>query len=415
METYSKYYDIHYPQGERISSRNLRLSPTYYRLRDLRASFGEKSGWERPNWFSSYEEKATHGHEPKGWYKRNWSRAIGYEHIQTREKAGLFDETSFNKFEVRGPGALNFLNYVCANEINVPVGTVVYTECLNKRGGIECDFTVTRIAEEKFFIITGTAFGLHDLSWLQLNIPEDGSVTIEDVSSSYATIGLWGPKAREILAKVTRNDISNASFPYMTSQSITVGDVPTIALRVTYVGELGWEMYVPMEYGLRLWDTLWEAGQPEGLVAGGYRAIDSLRLEKGYRYWSGEISPDYTPYEAGLGFAVKLNKGDFIGRAALLKQKAEGVKVKLCCLSLSDNLTVVLGTEPVRLVGSNDIIGWVTSGGYGYTVAKSIAYGYLPVEHSKPGTRLTVECFGEKIEAVVEKEPLYDPKGERIK
>jgi glycine cleavage system T protein len=415
IETYSKYYDIHYPQGERISGRNLRLSPTYYRLRDLRASFGEKSGWERPNWFSIYEEKANHGHEPKGWYKRNWSRAIGHEHVQTRENAGLFDETSFNKFEVRGSGALDFLNYVCANEINVPVGTVVYTECLNKRGGIECDFTVTRLAEDRFFIITGTAFGLHDLSWLKLHEPEDGSVTIEDVSSSYACIGLWGPKARTILTRVTKNDLTNEKFPYMTAQRITVGDVPTLALRVTYVGELGWELYVPMEYGLRLWDTLWEAGQSEGLVAAGYRAIDSLRLEKGYRYWSGEISPDYTPLEAGLGFAVNLDKGDFIGREAILKQKAEGIKTKLICISLEDTHTIVLGNEPLRFAGSSDIIGWVTSGGYGYTVGKSIAYGYLPVAHSKAGTRLTVECFGEEINAIVEKEPLFDPKGERIK
>jgi 4-methylaminobutanoate oxidase (formaldehyde-forming) len=170
-----------------------------------------------------------------------------------------------------------------------------------------------------------------------------------------------------------------------------------------------------MEYGLRLWDTLWAAGQPEGLVAAGYRAIDSLRLEKGYRYWSGEISPDYTPLEAGLGFAVKFSKPEFIGREALLKQKEEGIKIKLCCLSLSDTQTVVLGNESLRLIGTKDIIGWVTSGGYGYTVAKSIAYGYLPVEHSKPGTKLTVECFGEEIEAIVEREPLYDPKGERIK
>lgn len=415
IETYSKYYDIHYPQGERISSRNLRLAPTYYRLRDLRASFGEKSGWERPNWFSIYEEKANHGHEPIGWYKRNWSRAIGYEHLQTRENAGLFDETSFNKFEVRGPGALAFLNYVCANDIHVPVGTVVYTECLNTRGGIECDFTVTRVAEERFLIITGTAFGQHDLSWLRLNMPEDGSVIIEDVSSSYACIGLWGPKARKILAKVTKNDISNEGFPYMTARQITVGDVPALAMRVTYVGELGWEFYAPMEYGLRLWDTLWEAGQPERLVAAGYRAIDSLRLEKGYRYWSGEISPDYTPFEAGLGFAVKLAKGKFIGRAALLKHNAEGLQRKLCCLSLADTRSVVLGNEPLRLAGSSEIIGWVTSGGYGYSVGKSIAYAYLPIQHSQPGTKFTVEYFGEEIEAVVEKEPLWDARGERIK
>jgi len=210
IETYSQYYDIHFPGEERLSRRGLRLSPTYYRLRDLGCHFGEKTGWERPNWFQPYEEKARHGHEPKGWARHNWSRAIGYEHLMTRQNAGLFDETSFNKLELRGPGALAFLNYVCANDIDRPVGTVIYTECLNKRGGIECDFTVTRLAADRFFIVTGTAFGQHDLSWLSLNMPEDGSVTIEDVSSSYACLGLWGPKARTILEKVIKDDVSNA-------------------------------------------------------------------------------------------------------------------------------------------------------------------------------------------------------------
>jgi 4-methylaminobutanoate oxidase (formaldehyde-forming) len=414
IETYSQYYDIHFPGEERLSRRDLRLSPTYYRLRDLGCYFGEKTGWERSNWFKPYEEKARHAHEPKGWSRHNWSRAIGYEHLMTRENAGLFDETSFNKFEVRGPGALAFLNYVCANDINRPIGTVVYTECLNKRGGIECDFTVTRLTEDRFFIVTGTAYGQHDLSWLSLNMPEDGSVMIEDVSSSYACLGLWGPKARTILEKVTKEDVSNAGFPYMTARRITVGDVPTLASRVTYVGELGWEFYCPMEYALHLWDTLWEAGQPEGLVAAGYKAIDTLRLEKGYRYWSGEISPDYTPYEAGLGFAVKLDKGDFIGRKALLRQKESGIKQKLCCLTLSDSRTVALGKEPIRTKDSQ-IIGWVASGGYGYSVGKSILYAYLPIEYAKAGTELEVEFFGEQVGAVVAQAPLWDPKGERIK
>ena len=191
IETYSKYYDIHYPGEERISRRGLRLSPTYYRLRDLGVAFGEKTGWERPNWFKPYEAMARHGHEPKGWSLHNWSRAIGYEHLMTRQNAGLFDETSFNKFEVRGPGALAFLNHLCANDIDQPVGSVIYTQALNKRGGIECDFTVTRLEADRFFIITGTAFGQHDLSWLSLNLPEDGSVSIEDVSSAYACLGLW--------------------------------------------------------------------------------------------------------------------------------------------------------------------------------------------------------------------------------
>jgi 4-methylaminobutanoate oxidase (formaldehyde-forming) len=415
LETYTQYYDIHYPGEERMSRRGLRLSPTYYRLRDLGAYFGEKTGWERPNYFKPYEEKAKHGHEPVGWARHNWSRAIGYEHLMTRQNAGLFDETSFNKFEVRGPGALKFLNYVCANEIDQPVGTVIYTECLNKRGGIECDFTVTRLAEDRFFIITGTAFGQHDLSWLSLNMPEDGSVAIEDVSSSYACIGMWGPKARLILQKVTRDDVSNDGFPYMTAKRITIGDVPALVSRVTYVGELGWEFYCPMEYGLRLWDTLWEAGQPEGMVAGGYKAIDTLRLEKGYRYWSGEISPDYTPYEAGLGYFVKLSKPDFLGKAALLEQKEAGLSRRLCCLTLADKRTVALGKEPVRPAGSQEIIAWVAAGGYGYSVQESIVYAYLPLQYAKAGTELEIEFFGESVKAVVVQSPLWDPKGERIR
>ena len=200
----------------------------------------------------------------------------------------------------------------------------------------------------------------------------------------------------------------------MTSKRITVGDIPVLASRVTYVGELGWEFYCPMEYGLRLWDTLWEAGLPEGLVAAGYKAIDSMRLEKGYRYWSSEISPDYTPLEAGLGFAIKLDKGDFIGREALLKQKEAGIKRKLCCLTLSDSRTVALGKEPVRTMDGK-IIGWVAAGGYGYSVGKSIIYAYLPIEYSKAGTELEVEFFGEQVCASVVRTPLWDPKGERIK
>ncbi len=413
IETYSKYYDVHYPHGERISGRMLRLSPTYHRLRELRASFGEKGGWERANWFSPYAEKATHGHEPKGWARRNWSRAIGYEHMGVRERAGLFDETSFNKFQVSGPGALDFLQYLCANDLERPVGSVVYTQALNPRGGIECDFSVTRLAQERFFIVTGTAVGQHDLSWLRLNAPTDGSVVIEDVTSSYACLGLWGPRSRAILQELTKHDLSNDGLPYMTAKHITVGDVPTLALRLTYVGELGWEFYCPMEYGLRLFDTLWEAGQPEGLVAAGYRAIDTLRLEKGYRYWSAEISPDYTPLESGLGFAVKLNKGDFIGRQALLAQKEQGITQKLCCLTLDDDRIVVLGKEPIR--SGERVVGWVVSGGYGYAVGKSIAYGYLPLEYATVGTQFEIEVFGEQVGAVVAQEPLWDPGGKRIK
>lgn len=421
LETYGKYYDIHYPNEERESARPLRLSPAYARLSALGAVFGEKTGWERPNWFASYESSAAHGYQPRGWASHHWSPAIGVEHLGTRSAAGLFDETSFSKIEVRGPDALKSLQYLCANDLDKPVGSVIYTQMLNPRGGIECDFTVTRLAPDRFLIITGTAFGQHDISWIKLNLPAEANLIIEDVTSAYACFGLWGPRARAIAQKVTKSDLSNAAFPYLTAQNITLGDVPVRALRVTYVGELGWEFYAPMEYGQRLWDTLWEAGQPDGLVAAGYRAIESLRLEKGYRYWSGEIGPDYTPYEAGLGFAVRLNKGaasagsaqGFIGREALVKQKAEGLRRKLCCLTLADSSISAIGNEPIRL--GEQVVGWASSGGYGYSVRQSIVYAYLPLAHAALGTALTVEILGERIPATVVREPLWDPMGERVK
>jgi 4-methylaminobutanoate oxidase (formaldehyde-forming) len=415
VETYSKYYDIHYPHEERQSARDLRRSPAYPQLKELGAAFGEKTGWERPNWFTPYEALAQHGHVPGGWARHHWSPAIGYEHLATRERAALFDETSFSKLDVRGPGALAALQYLCANDLDRPIDTVVYTSMLNPRGGIECDFTVTRLGPDHFRIVTGTAFGQHDLSWIRLNMPSPDSLWVEDVTGSLACFGLWGPRARTILQRLTRQDLSNTAFPYMTARRMTVGEVPVLALRVTYVGELGWELYCSMEYGHRLWGILWEAGRPDGLVAGGYRAIDTLRLEKGYRYWSAEISPDYTPFEAGLGFAVKLDKGEFIGREALLRQKQQGLQQKLCCLALASDSTIALGNEPVRLAGAEPVVGWVTSGGYGYSVRKSIAYSYLPMEHSAPGTRLEVELMGERVPAEVVREPLWDPRGERIR
>jgi len=413
VETYGKYYDIHYPNEERQSARPLRLSPAYHRLAALGASFGEKTGWERPNWFEPYAALAAHGHIPRGWAAHHWSPAIGYEHQATRARAGLFDETAFSKLEVRGPGAPALLQRLCANDLDRPVGSVIYTAMLNPRGGIECDFTVTRLAPDRFLIVTGTAFGEHDRSWIGLNLPADGSVTVEDVTSTRACLGLWGPRARDILARVTRTDLSNSAFPYLTGQRLAVGDVPALALRVTYVGELGWEFYCPMEYGQRLWDILWEAGQPDGLVAGGYRAIDSLRLEKGYRYWSADIGPDYTPYEAGLGFAVRLDKGDFIGRDALVRQKAAGLTRQLACVTLADPAAVAIGNEPLR--HGEAVVGWITSGGYGYTVGQSIAYAYLPLALTAPGTALDVEFLGERLPATVVRAPLWDPKGLRIK
>ena len=412
-ETYRQYYDIHYPNEEREEGRRLRLSPAYPRLRELGAAFGEKAGWERPNWF---ESNAGHGDErrrPRGFAGRHWSPAIEAEHVATRERAALFDETSFAKFEVAGPGALGLLQRLCGNDLDTALGRVTYTQALNGRGGIECDFTVTRLAAERFRIVTGSAFGTHDRGWIARHLPRDGSVTLTDLTGAYACFGLFGPLARTILASVTTADVSGAAFPYLTAQELAVGRVPALAARVTYVGELGWEIYAPSEYGVELWDTLWEAGRPHGLRAAGYRAIDSLRLEKGYRYWSADITPDDTPYEAGLGFAVRLGKGDFAGKPALARQKAEGVRRRLACVGLADPLAVALGGEPVRADGR--ITGRVTSGGYGYTVGMSIAYAYLPAELASPGTELAIEIFGDWIGGVVMAEPLWDPKGDRIR
>jgi glycine cleavage system T protein len=412
-EIYGGYYDIRYPGQERSAGRGLRLSPVHARLAALGAAFGEKAGWERPNWVEANASDGSEARRPRGFAGRHWSPAIEAEHAATRARAALFDETSFAKLEVVGPGALALLQRLADNDVDRPVGTVVYTAMLNARGGIECDFTITRLAADRFRIVTGSAFGTHDRGWIGRHLPRDGSVSLIDVTGAYACLGLFGPRARDVLAGVTDADVSNAGFPYLTARELAVGRAPVLAARVTYVGELGWELYTPSEYGLELWDTLWEAGRPLGLVAAGYRAIDSLRLEKGYRYWSADITPDDTPYEAGLGFAVRLGKGDFVGREALVRQKAEGVRRKLCCLTLADPLAVALGGEPVRVDGR--VVGRVTSGGFGYTVGLSIAYAYLPVELAARGVPVGVEVFGDWITGAVAAEPLWDPKGERIR
>ncbi len=409
-EVYETYYDVTYPGHERVAGRPLRLSPAYPRLVELGAVFGEKAGWERANWFEPNAARGDEALRPRGWAGKHWSAAIGAEHTACREAAALFDESSFAKIEVAGEGAAGLLERLCANRVARDVGQVTYTQMLNPRGGIECDFTVTRLADDRFRIVTGTAFGQHDLAWIRQHEPEDGSARVSDVTSQYACLGLWGPKSRAILQPLTPEDLSNRSFPYMRARELAIGHVPCLALRVTYVGELGWELYCPTEYGLALWDTLWEAGRPHDLVPGGYKAIDSLRLERGYRVWGADITTEDTPLEAGLGFAVKLDKGAFTGREALAG--AGEPERLLRCLVLDDPGAVALGSEPVR--ASGELVGRVTSGGYGYTVERSIAYAYLPAEHDV-GTEVAVEIFGEWVGGEVAAEPLYDPRGERIR
>jgi len=403
-EVYETYYDIRYPGHERLAGRPLRVSSAYAWHAEHGAAFGEKSGWERVNW---YQQNASSGDEslrPRGWAGMHWSPAIGAEHRAARETAALFDESSFAKIEVVGPGAAEFLERLCDNQVARAVGAITYTQMLNRRGGIECDFTVTRVEDDVFQIVTGTAFGNHDLGWIRKHAPADGSVRVSDTTARWACFGLWGPRAREIVGSLTPDPLD---FGYMRMRELAVADVPVRALRVTFVGELGWELYCPTEYGAALWRALWEAGEPHGLVAGGYRAIDSLRLEKGYRVWGADITPDETPLEAGLGFCVRPDK-TFIGSDAL----GEPARKRLRCLVLADARSVALGNEPVRI--GDQIVGRVTSGGYGYTVGRSIAYAYLPVD-VEVGTEIAIDVFGEWVSGEVAVEPLFDPAGARVR
>ena len=410
-ETYETYYDIRYPGHEREAGRPLRLPPAYSWHREHGAAFGEKSGWERVNWYESNAAAGDESLRPRGWAGRHWSPAIGAEHRACREAVALFDESSFAKLEIAGPGAAALLERLCANEVARAVGRITYTQMLNQRGGIESDLTVSRLAEDRFGIVTGTAFGSHDREWVRRHLPDDGSVQVHDVTSQRACFGIWGPRARDVLQPLTPQSLANEDFPYMTLRETTVAGAPVRALRVTYVGELGWELYTPSEYGLGLWQALWEAGAPQGVVAGGYRAIDSLRLEKGYRVWGADITPDTTPYEGGVGFAVKPEKkAQFIGREALA---AAEERSRLCCLTLDDPRSVALGNEPVRVDG--EIAGRVTSGGYGYSVERSIAYAHLPPDRAAPGTDVEIEVFGRWVGGRVAGEPLFDPDGERVR
>ncbi len=410
LETYAHHYAIRWPFEERTSARPLRTSPLYQRLKKMGAVFGEKYGWERPNWFAP---KGVAPKDKPGWGLPNWFEPVGNEHKAIRTKAGIIDQTSFGKIEVKGPGALSFLQRMTDNQMDKPVGTLTYTQMLNEKGGIECDLTVSRLSEDHFYLVTGTAFINHDLSWIRRHLPSDGSVVVTDVTSSKACITLTGPQSRVILQSLTSDNLSNEQFPYMTCKEMVIGYAPVLALRITYVGELGYEFHLPVEYAAYVYDALWEAGKPFGLVNAGYRSIDSLRLEKGYRYWSGDISPEYTPLEAGLDFCVKWDKGEFIGLKALIAQKEKGLRRRLCCLTIDSEPLLAMGKEAI--LDGDRVIGLVTSGGYGYTIQKPIVYGYLPMDYSRPGTRLYIEVAAKRYEAIVEKEPLYDPENKRPK
>lgn len=416
-QQYIEVYDIIHPLDQPRGQRNLRLSPCHGRLQKLGAHFFENTGWERPRWFESNQpllEKLPPLPSREAWAARNWSPLCAAEHLACRERVGLFDLAPFAKFEVSGRASLEYLQHLSANNVDQPIGKAVYTAMLNERAGIKSDVTIVRLDERRFWVVTGSRLAAQDLAWLKRHLPDDESVHLADLSSAYGTIGLWGPQARTVLSRVTDADVSNAAFPYFTAQKLFIGQIPVTAVRISYVGELGWELYTPTEFGLSLWDSLWEVGQESGIVAVGEGAVDSLRLEKGYRAWGSDIHTDYNPVEAGLGFAVRLNKGEFIGRAALIEaMKAPAPARKLCCLILDDPHVVLMGKEPILCSGN--VIGYVTSANFGYSVGNSIAYGYLPADTAEVGSKVEIYYFGTLHSATVSNEPLFDPKHARLR
>jgi dimethylglycine oxidase len=403
-QQYDEVYDILHPSQPLERPRPLRISAWHQRQEELGAFFLEANGWERPHWFDANAPLA--GDEVQApsddWAGRFWSPVIAAEHLTTRERVALYDMTTLKRAEIVGPGALGFLQGLTTNELDRSPGYVTYNLMLNDDGGIRSDVTVARLEETRFQIGLN---GPRDIDWLERNLPADGSVHVRDITGATCAIGLWGPRARDVIQELSLDDFSNEGFGFFRASDVYVREVPVTALRLSYVGELGWELYTSAEYGLRLWDLLWEAGLPHGMVAGGRGAFNGLRLEKGYRAWGQDMWSEHDPYEAGLGFTVRLGKGDFIGREALRRRKEEGVSRRLCCLTVDDG-TFLVGKEPIY--SGDEAVGFVTSAAYGYSVDKSIAYAWLPEEIARQGASVEVEYFAQRHPATVSADPLFD-------
>lgn len=416
LEAYGKHYTIAFPHEEYSSGRPAIVSPLYDRLNAHNAVFGSKLGWERPNWF------APGGVEARDVYsmgRQNWFDAVGEEHRHVRGKVGIFDQSSFAKYELSGADATKALDWICANDVSKAVGRLTYTQLLNTRGGIEADLTVARLADEKFYIVTGTGFRTHDLAWIRDHIRAGLDARLADVTEDFGTLSLMGPRARDVLEKVTEADVSNAAFPFGHAREIVIAGQTVRALRVTYVGELGWELHVPIAATGEIFDALMAAGEPHGIRPVGYRALESLRLEKGYRAWGSDITPNDTPQEAGLGWAVKLAKEtDFIGRRVLEAANGAPLKKRLAAFTVDDPEIVLLGRETILRNGRP--VGYLTSGGYGYTVEKSIGYGYVRDTDGVSDAFLATGDYElvvamERKPAKLDMKPLYDPSGVRVK
>jgi 4-methylaminobutanoate oxidase (formaldehyde-forming) len=418
LEAYGKHYTMAWPHEEHHSGRPCRTSPLYPRLAAQGACFGEKLGWERPNWFADVaageapEDRYTYG-------RPNWFAAVAREHRAVREAAALIDQTSFAKFALKGPDATAALQWIASNDVDKPAGSITYTQMLDDRGGIQCDLTVCRMARDEHYVVTGTGFATHDFDWIARNIPSGANAQLFDVTSAGAVLSLFGPNARAVLERVTRADVSHEGLPFGTFATIGIAGCPVMALRITYVGELGWELHLPVEFATTVYDAIMSAGRDLGILNAGYRAIESCRLEKGYRAWGSDIGPDHTPLEAGLGWAVKFASGvPFRGREALLRQRESGLRKLLAGFTVDDPSVVLLGRETIYRDGER--VGWLTSGGFGHTLGRPIGYGYVRNPAGLDAGWVTsgsyeLEVATERVPATVSLKPLYDPTMSRIK
>jgi 4-methylaminobutanoate oxidase (formaldehyde-forming) len=416
LEAYGKHYTIAWPSEEMKSARPTRRSPLYAHLKAAGACFGEKLGWERPNWFADLAKGEVpvdrYSYQRPGWWDQ-----VKREHQAAREAAVLIDQTSFAKFTLKGPDAARALNYIAAGNVDRAVGSLTYTQMLNKRGGIEADVTVARTAWDEFYIVTGTGFATHDFDWISRNLT--GNCQLVDVTAGSAVLSLMGPEAREILSRVSGDDLTNEGFPFGTARRISVASCPVLALRVTYVGELGWELHMPTDVAVTVYEALMAAGAGLGLRNAGYRAIETLRLEKGYRAWGADIGPDHTPVEAGLAWACKMKTGvDFIGRDAVAAQLAGGVKKRLAGFTVDDPAVILLGRETIYRNGER--VGWLSSGGFGHTIGKPVGYGFVRHKDGVTEDYMTsgeyeLEVASERVPAKLHLGALYDPAGARIK
>ena len=415
LEAYGKHYTVAFPHEEYESGRPRIVSPLYERLTTHGAVFGSKLGWERPNWFST----KPGARDEYSMARQNWFDAVGEEHRHVREKVGIFDQSSFAKYELTGADAQKALDWICANDVSKPAGRLTYTQLLNTRGGIEADLTVARLAEDRFYIVTGTGFRTHDFGWIEDHIEAGRHAKLLDVTEDFGTLSLMGPEARNVLAAITDADVSNAGFPFGHVREIAIAGHTVRALRVTYVGELGWELHVPIAATGEVFDALVEAGKPFEIKPVGYRALESLRLEKGYRAWGSDITPNDSPFEAGLGWAVKLKKDiDFLGRKAAKEMSAKPLGKQLACFTVDDPDVVLLGRETILRDG--EPVGYLTSGGHGYTVGKGIGYGYVRKaegvsEDFLRSGRYELVVAMENVPAEIHLEPLYDPSSSRVK